>query len=594
MSLRYILKITAIACFALLVIALVIAHESPVTGYEINYYASTSRSIWFYLFLSFVGGTVIIIHQIITRDYQNNNIWLLGIIVIVFSKIIYSCISYVMGYKNRMGDIISQGGVISSMLDTGHISDSNFYPVTHILASKIVLVTAIPGGIITNFSTLILVIPFLLSTYLLATDTLSQQGQQVLAIVAATTVSVSISLLPNGWSMFLLPLFFYLYFQRDIHPYRVILVILLILYPFFHPLSSFFIILSLLVMESSHRIFPSTGKARKISKAVHIHSFNPNLVLLESIIFFTWILNFKQFYANIRSMWHDLLTLGNYPMATEMIKTASKISRTAVDYITLYWDMYGLTTILLLLSLSGIYYFIKQIHAKNSGKENIPFFTTVIIFLGTWCLFLLYLLGFPGLSAIATDRIIRYANIICAIPVAFGLYELLKGHILLRIVAIILLCLMLIPSILVNRGLLGYNSKSPSLQVTTMDMAGMVWFIQKKDTNIGCIHVMSPPYRYADAILGNVEAIKRLDIKYAEQFTDHFAYNEYDELGEHHEHDNYTAITKLDRILYETMWKQVGRYSFSDFNKLEHDPTVDSIYSNCELDVYFIHGTGIQ
>ncbi len=588
------LSTVAIASLALVIVASLVAHQSPATGYEINAYSITPNATWVSLFLSFVGGAAIIIHQIVTRGYRNNNIWLLGIIVILISKICLSCISYIRGYINWGGDIISQGGVLINILDTGHIASGNYYPVTHILATKIVLVSGIPSGFVTNFSTLLFAVPFILATYLLATATLPQKGQQVLAVTVAVAMSVSIGFIPNGWSMFLIPLIFYCYFKRDILPYRILLIILLVLYPFFHPLSSFFIILALLVLESSRRIFTFIAKTGKGFEVGKINHFSPNLALFEVVIFATWIFNFSQFYANIRSMWHDLLTLGSAAAATEMITTASKISRTAIDYISLYWDIYGITTILLLLSLSGIYYFIKQMRAGTTGKESIPFLGIAVVFLGTWCMFLLYLLGVPGLRALATERILRYANIICAVLVAFGIYELLHVRKLFRVVALALIILLLIPSSLVSRGILKHDPRRPSSQVTLMDMAGMAWYIQEKDTAIGCIHVMSPPFRFADVILGNVEADKRYDIKYAEQFTDHFAYNEYDSLGEQYKEDNYTAITIKDRLLYETVWKQVGRYSYSDFEKIEDDPTVDSLYSNGELDVYYIHGSGSQ
>jgi len=103
---------------------------------------------------------------------------------------------------------------------------------------------------------------------------------------------------------------------------------------------------------------------------------------------------------------------------------------------------------------------------------------------------------------------------------------------------------------------------------------------------------MSPSYRFADGILGIIEARKRANIKrYALQFSDHFAYAEYDTLGEQYPEGGYAAITKKDRIIYTTVWQEVGRFNDSDFTELEQDSTVDRLYSNDELDVYLIYGS---
>jgi len=125
-----------------------------------------------------------------------------------------------------------------------------------------------------------------------------------------------------------------------------------------------------------------------------------------------------------------------------------------------------------------------------------------------------------------------------------------------------------------------------------MDMAGMAWFIEEKESTIKCIQIMSPPRRFAQGILGTVEAKKRSDIKRSPQFRDHFAYDEYDTVGEQYAEDKYAAITKFDRILYSTVWKVVGRFDEADFERLEQDPTVSKLYSNGELDVYLIHSSG--
>ncbi len=122
----------------------------------------------------------------------------------------------------------------------------------------------------------------------------------------------------------------------------------------------------------------------------------------------------------------------------------------------------------------------------------------------------------------------------------------------------------------------------------------MIWFINYKDTTIKTVDIMTPPGRFASGILGTTEAHDRVDLDrgyyYSEKVPDHFGYPNRRSLGEWFARDRYMAITKFDRMLYTTVWKAIGRFNDSDFKRLEHDPTVDKLYSNSELNVYFIHG----
>ena len=121
-------------------------------------------------------------------------------------------------------------------------------------------------------------------------------------------------------------------------------------------------------------------------------------------------------------------------------------------------------------------------------------------------------------------------------------------------------------------------------------MSGMAWFIEEKDRDISNIHIMSPVERFADGIIGKTASSERRDLESKSQFPDHFAYDQYDTLGEQYAGDRYAVITRFDRVLYTTVWEVVGRFNDDDFENLENDPTVCKLYSNGELDVYLILG----
>jgi hypothetical protein len=131
----------------------------------------------------------------------------------------------------------------------------------------------------------------------------------------------------------------------------------------------------------------------------------------------------------------------------------------------------------------------------------------------------------------------------------------------------------------------------PTPQITTMDMHGMEWSFDKKDRDIQYVHTMSVPYRFADAILGKDERAQRSDIqRYAPFVPDHFNYPEKIYFGENYSSDKYLVLTKLDKIVYITVYKPVGRFNEADFIRLEDDPSVQSLYSNGECNVHYIDG----
>ena len=114
--------------------------------------------------------------------------------------------------------------------------------------------------------------------------------------------------------------------------------------------------------------------------------------------------------------------------------------------------------------------------------------------------------------------------------------------------------------------------------------------ISQKDRTIYDTHILSPTYRFADAILNKGESDRRVDIShYPPNIPDHFNYTSYEFLGNSYSKNKYAVITMFDKIIYDTVWDTVGRFNKDDFEKLEQDSTVDKLYSNGGCDAWYIH-----
>ena len=125
-----------------------------------------------------------------------------------------------------------------------------------------------------------------------------------------------------------------------------------------------------------------------------------------------------------------------------------------------------------------------------------------------------------------------------------------------------------------------------------MDIKGFEWIVTYKNDSIKAndfAEIMSPPYRFIDAIKGNEKRMEVIGRK-SPKVPDHFNYNLYRTIGESFENDKYMVLTKFDKIVYATVWSEVGRFSSDDFIKLNEDITAVKLYCNGECDTWKVRG----
>lgn len=587
-------KIIAICSFALLAIALVIAYSQPATGYELDIYSNTPVLTWIFIFLAILGGTGIIINQVVSRGFQTNQIWLLGLLILVLSSFSFLYVPYIRNYFTWYGDVMSHWGLVKDIVNTGHFYEGNYYPLTHCFISQLMLITNAPIQLVANLSTPFLSTFFIVSTYLLATVVFPNQKPQLIATTIAAIVFVEgvyhVFLMPNGWSIFLFPILFYFYFKNQSdRSYTIPFIILLIMYPFFHPLSSLMLaamLIAIYFLGLLNKFFINRG-----NNLVIFAKSNSSLVfgIIELVVLTLWITSFDIMRANIRSMWGNITSAGGEGLRI-MGEDLSKMNIHGLDLGVLYLKLYGADTILIILTLIGLILIFRQI--KKADHDSFSFFIVDIgLFFLIFCLiYLIYLAGMLGLGNIGAERMIFYIMMFTpelAAIVIFWISQKLKYKFLNYILVGALLA---ISSGLSLRGL--YYSPyvlQPNSQVTVKNMVGFEWMITKKDLRIGSMYISNRPLRYFDIILGSEAASERGD-NYDIQFSDHFGYQEYNTLGEQYAEDGYAGITESDKVIYSTVWEVVGRFNDSDFITLEKDNTVSKLYTNGGIDVLYIHG----
>jgi hypothetical protein len=582
--------------FMFVAVAVLLARQNPAMGYELDIYASTPLLTWILLGLAMTIGVAIILHQLFTKCYESSNSWFLGLFVMVVARFGFLWIPHIRGYETFGGDNISYVGNVISILESGHFLESDFYPVVHSFLTSISLFTDLNPLFLSTLMPAVISVISVFSICLLAKATGINKQQWIIV----TTISAAIFLggfynfviTPNGWSILLIPFIFYLYFKKVEVNYVLLLIIFLVLYPFFHPLSSLIVIICLTIIEITMYIFNMIKTKISTDTNQSYVKYTLNFILIEMVILFPWLLSFNRFHPNVRILWEQITTGLHGDRLEYLIDRANRIEAQGMDLVALIGKLFGDAGILIILSCIAIAFllFNKNQFLKHNVTNKLLPLGFVMIFCGL--LYGAYLLGLPGMAALGAGqydrRILGYVQVIAPLfsgICAYLIYTIVKHK---KITCCAIISVLIVASFLSMRNV--HPSPfilQPSGQVTTSDLHGAKWFIDKKNKELNTGIIMTSLNRLSDGIYGWAYRSERLDItRGAFQFEDHFGDGL---LGSQLEEPTYAVFNKHDRLIYETVWKTVGRFRTEDFNKLTEDNTVSKIYDNGEFDAYYVY-----
>ncbi len=589
-------KLATICGFFSLGVALMLVWLNPATGYELDIYGSTPLATWLLIGAAMAIGAGVILHQLLTSGYKHSRLWMLGFALLLVARLALLWVPYARGYVTWGGDNITHWGMIIDVLDTGHLYSENSYPVTHSMLAQVIQLTGLPIGTVTNLSTGLFSAFYIVLIYLLSTRVTPKPKYQLAAVLLAGLIIVmggyNVFLMPNGWSILFMPLLFFLYFSKGKGlAFSFSFILVLALFPFFHPLSSLMTGLSFLVVLAISVLLWYYLSKKAEPDGIHLNTGRPlTPAILQFVMLIPWILSFDRFKPNIRNMWAQI-TSGAPSQFGNIEDTLTKINMTGWDTVILFFKLYGVTTLMVILSVTGIVFALLKLKKSGKAESLAPLLITgsLIIFFGL--LYLLYLVGFPGMSSIGGGRLLSYVVLFTPLVGGYALIRLLKNSKYKPLLAIITIMIVGATSFLGVQGLYPAPYQlQPNGQITAHSMAGSEWFIEAKNPAHSPACIMSPINRYADGILGRSEAASRIDLKSSRviQLEDHFGYQEYYTLGEQYSEDLLLNITKKDRIIYDTVWEEVDRFDEEDFIKLALDYSVNKVYDNNEFATYYI------
>ncbi len=291
--------VAAIGSCCLAICAGIVAFTPPASGWESSLYAAFPIPVWALLSLALVCGIVILIHEALAS--RQSRWWIAGLLLVISANSIFLSLPVFRGYATYgRADTLTHVGWIEEILRTGHVADSDFYPVTHILGASLTQVTDLSTGTVVTVLSVLFSCLYVSGMYLLGRAvTRSPRGGLLLAALASPFLFSLYHVHPHPTilSLFVLPVEFYLYHMasaQKTHRWRyvLLLVLVLVIIALFHPVTAAFTVLAFLVFALSPFLFRLLRLKTETSSAARWGSVGVNIaligVLVTAVSFGSW------------------------------------------------------------------------------------------------------------------------------------------------------------------------------------------------------------------------------------------------------------------------------------------------------------------
>jgi len=609
-----ILKMSSIVLFLFILAALVLIGRNPISGYELSVYEAISPLTWAFLITAIIGGIAITVHQAHKADGERGSWWKVGLSLILLSNLIIIMLPFLRGYVfSDYGDHLSHLGTINNIIQTGNLPAGLVYPITHNLISEFFLISNISTIDLMHTTSPIFYLLFVFSTYFLSKEILHQRAA-ILATVSSTVLFCYyyVEIFPMGFAFITFPIIFLLYFKavkRDSISLRSLLIILVVLMAFFHPVASFMLTLALVVMELSRFLYNRmsiTKSQPDASSPTLMQRISMSLPLISFIVLMLWVWNnfwvWESSVAGTFRWFHgELLQTPMMEQATEAFTTLiARLNLQFPDLLEFSVRLYGHIFIYLVLSLIAIFLLVRNRTSLSLTSRRSIFSYS--------CLFLVAVLiqlvdYVRPVTILSSGRIIYLVIALFPPLVGLALYQIsgiepkgveatqnfrprsgkskfARGIV---VISIITLC-----------SLIGifrvYNSPLiylPNSGVTYMEVTGKSWLLNYANPEIQLTGVKAPAlHRFRDALLGLQAPYPKWD-RYVDP---HFNYEQYQGLGESFVTDRYLHLNECDKLCYTELWPEAGTFTWDDFARLERDSSVNKLYTNGETEIWYVRG----
>ncbi|WP_243684980.1 hypothetical protein [Methanosarcina barkeri] len=582
----------------MLPVALLIAHNTPATGYESSIYRSTPLIVWFILLLSTVCGVFIVLSQICDVKL-GKYLWKIGLLIIYLCYITFISLFIIRGYYLwcMSGDPASHIGWIKQIILTSHVSKDIIYPILHIFSTQIYCISNINILLISKLLPLffgILYVPFM---YILSKIIFRDKREIILSTLASTTLVNSwyLNFTPNACANLYFPLVMFIILKvisvNDVR-WEILVVIMAFMYPILHPVP----ILTCFVLIST-LFLPGYIYAKKNTRSTAIKSryslrLKITLLFLLFVWSITWISSFYVWESTIRNI-NMLVSEGGPLKVTELASNINYAKGYGYNVTEQVLKKMGGSLLYVLVAIVSF-----PIVWKNKNKEYNNLFSLFgPLFIICFLILIIYFSNLP----FDPLRMVTYTTTISTMFIGYLLYYFIKKiktenkktYIYGLIGLVFLLFIVWINTILTlypSPYILGSN-----FQTTQSEVHGMNWLFENRNLDIEITGINFEPIRFGDLLLTSKQKKLQKLYWYIPRYLRipyHFGYDNKSTLSNHYNQSLYMTINEKDKLIYKDVFPEMAeiRWIPSDFEKLNFDVSLDKIYSSKGVEVFYING----
>ena len=592
LSVAKVLASLSLVCFALATFIVVLTPSS--TGYEISIYQVYNSYLWLLLSFGILAGITSLVVGAPTRST-------LGFFPLALNNFLIVSLWVFRGYAvyGRF-DTLGHVGYMKDIVDTGHFSNMNFYPVLHIFGAILSYTIHADILLIMKIVPMIFLGFYMLSIYLLSRTVTESWMQLVSVMMFSLPIFFGPELpmfLPRIESFLLIPFVFYLMLRiqaRDQARRRVYIVLLFILsflITYMHPLTALIIVLMLLSFTIPSKFLGmqallSRRKNRVIENGQRLKSlflrFEATAIL---VAFFSWMLNFSNLGDRIRIIVDWLV----YQKGESQLELFTSLAAHLYlrDSIEVILRSLGQYVILIGLGIAASFELIIRTRSLVSSRlvMRILFLTLFLEFLAITGAF--FVTGF----SLEFNRGMIYVVLTAALlnGLHFAPQKLEFNRVRVRKLAIAIFIMILTSCAVVIAVFNIYPSpqtKSYNQQVTYSELRGWRWMIYHGDLALPIDDIRLNQLWFARAIMGTMG--------YLESFRpgsfppDHFRYDPHADPTIHG--DRYLVIGAISKAYYPAVLpdrQELWKFTESDFSMLLNSSAL-RIYENGEFEAYII------
>lgn len=567
-----------------------VARNIGIQSYEISLYDVYPAYFWYLLLLDiFICQIILLINALFNLEVS----WKAAYLGIIFSNSILILIPLIRRYSiYGSGDPLTHMGYILDIIQIGFIGH-NMYPMDHILAAISYQISGLTVNILLQIYPLIFYMLYCIFIFVFFKSILNERPLILAGLILAPILFSGhgcISFAPQVQSNYFLSAILFLFFCRFLGKngtiYSTLFIIICIFITFFHPLTSLFLIFSLMIFELSFYLL----KFFTSNESAHLKT-SSYLVLITAIVYFFW-----QSYAT--------LLLGTFKRVFSWLNEESKgtskfevysqlISEYNPDPIFLlksFLFAYGEYLLFMAIGLISVFILLKAWREKKLYLN-----VYLLMFSALFLLSLtIYVFSQFIIKGVGYARIGHYAVLfsILLMPMAFEYIFTYSKNIQKFLIIALILALICIDYFSIFTLYLSPITKSAGQHVPDSQLIGIDTFFKIRSENFSIIEGGLSTSRLKDAIYGRSIQFNNVSYNYNPTIPAHFNYPLIDRFGDNFKDYTYMALSTLFRIYYLKSipeYPDQWRFNDTDFFRLENDKSVSKIYSNKELDIYLLY-----